>query len=110
MTTASKATIVFPLPTSPCIKPIHRIERFHIVHDFFQDALLRRCRMKWQNRFHLLANSIRRFEAHSLERCALEPPQRKDQFQKEELFENQPAMIRRLPPIQLGEIVFRCGK
>src|SRR5262249_35684756 len=37
---------------------IHGMLRLHVAHDFLQHALLRRRWMKWQDRFHLLADRI----------------------------------------------------
>src|SRR5467141_1165220 len=89
---------------------IHRIRGLQVVHDFLQNTLLRCSGMKRKNRLHLLPDPVRRFESHTFQRTTLNPAEGEDQLEQEELFEDEPPMIRRLALVQFCEIVISARK
>ena len=69
------------------------MRRLQVVDDLLQHALLRGRGMKRKNLLHLLANAIGGLESNAPSSCDLLPPEREDQLQQKELFEDEPAMV-----------------
>src|SRR5215470_17142815 len=62
----------------------HRIRRFQVIHDFFEDAFLGRRRMKRQNRLYSLPDSIRSLESNAGQRASLRSAQSVNELEQKE--------------------------
>ncbi len=85
---------------------VHWILRLQVIHNLLQDAFLRGGGMKRKNLTHLTSNRVVGFKSDSADAMRLLSPQCENQFEQKELFEDHPTVIRRLAPIQRGNIVF----
>ena len=107
ITAASAATIVLPLPTSPCSS------RFMGRGSFISSAIsliTRFCALgglERQHRLDLLAHAVVELERDAGQRPRLAPLQRDAAFQPEELLEDQPELRRRAERVQQPQVGIR---
>ena len=103
MMAASKATMVFPDPTSPCSRRRMGEGFLHVGGDFFQHPLLRRRGMERQNLLDGIAHVFVQPESDAGLRFLLAAFQFESQLDEKQFFKDQPDVrggARRLQVLQ----------